>query len=60
MRQFPGLNIFCLIGHQISKIEHLEPLVNLEELWICECSIKVSFAFRANTSYCAVATPTFC
>eukprot|EP00795_Rhopilema_esculentum_P008396 gene8396-14373_t len=48
MRQFPALKIFCLIGHQISKIEHLEPLVNLEELWICECSIKVLESLDRN------------
>jgi len=41
MKQFSGIVHLCLVGHQIKKIQNLEILVQLEELWICDCLVQV-------------------
>ena len=45
LQQFCNLSKLCLVGHQISVIRNLEFLKNLEELWLCECSIKVGILY---------------
>ena len=39
---FPNLQILSLMGQPITRLEGLTPLVNLTELWVCECQIQVS------------------
>jgi hypothetical protein len=42
MLYFPNLVMLCIMGQDtLEKIEGLEGLVHLEELWICEANVKV-------------------
>ncbi|XP_046860865.1 leucine-rich repeat-containing protein 9-like [Xenia sp. Carnegie-2017] len=41
MSNFPNLLVLCVIGQDtLRKIQGLEPLVQLEELWICETNVE--------------------
>ena len=45
MSHFPGLVTLCLVGQDtLSEVKGLETLVHLEELWICEASLKVDLS----------------
>ena len=42
MSYFPNLVALCIVGQDtLEKIEGLESLVHLEELWICEANVQV-------------------
>ena len=42
MSNFPNLLVLCVIGQDtLRTIQGLEPLVQLEELWICETNVEV-------------------
>lgn len=44
MSYFPNLVTLCIVGQDtLEKIEGLESLIHLEELWICEANVQVSY-----------------
>ena len=48
MHHFPNLTTLTVIGQLVSKMEGLASLPLLEELWIAECQITVSFLVSSS------------
>ena len=42
LQHFPNLRKLVIMHQGITRIKGLESLILLEELWLCECKIKVS------------------
>jgi hypothetical protein len=53
LKPFPNLLKLVIVNQTIERIEGLETCVNLEELWITECKLKVcTYLIFASGFYC--------
>ena len=41
LQSFPNLQVLCIVGQVINRIEGLECCSKLKELWIAECQLQV-------------------
>ena len=39
---FPNISILRIVGQEITSIEHVSTLLNLQELWVVQCKLTVS------------------
>ncbi len=54
LKPFPNLLKLVIVNQTLERIEGLDTCVNLQELWITECKLKVCTYLLFSSVFCCV------